>query len=87
LGKREKNNLEGYTIEALKEEFGVEKSLEMIAMLHQKDINVENLGDFLREFYKNNPDIFKVGNGNIKTNYRRLIKIYDWLKYHNKKES
>lgn len=31
--------------------------------------------------------ISEFGNGNIKTNYRRLIKIYDWLKYYNKKES
>lgn len=87
LSKRAKCNLEGYTIESLKNEFGIEKSLEMIAMLSEENINIDELGEFLREYYKNNSDIFKLGNSNTKTNFRRLVKIYDWLKYYNKKES
>lgn len=87
LNKRAKCNLEGYTIESLKNEFGIEKSLEMIAMLSEENINIYELGEFLREYYKNNSDIFKLGNSNTKTNFRRLVKIYDWLKYYNKKES
>lgn len=67
--------------------YGEEKALEYIAMLPKENIDIEKLREFLIAFYNKNNDIFKNGTTNIKTNFRRLIKIFDWLKYYNKKES
>lgn len=67
--------------------YGDEKSLEYIAMIPEDKIEIDKLNDFLKKFYQNNNDIFKTGNSPIKTNYRRLIKIFDWLKYYKLKES
>lgn len=63
------------------------KSLELIPFLQEKNIDVESLGIFLRDYYKNNPDVFSNGKSFDKINLRRLIKIYDWLKYYKAKES
>ncbi|MCT4620583.1 MAG: SIR2 family protein [Marinisporobacter sp.] len=65
----------------------VYKSLELIPLLQKDNIDVEELEDFLRDFYKNNSNIFTDGKGTDKTNFRRLIKIYDWLKSYKTKES
>ncbi|BDR70901.1 hypothetical protein K144313037_23130 [Clostridium tetani] len=67
--------------------YGDEKSLEYIAMMPEDKIEIDKLNNFLKEFYQNNSDIFKNGKSSIKTNYRRLIKIFDWLKYYKEKES
>lgn len=64
-----------------------DKSLELIPLLQKDSINVEKLGEFLREYYKSNNNIFIDGKNSDKTNFRRLIKIYDWLKYYKDKES
>lgn len=64
-----------------------DKSLELIPFLEKDNIDVEILGNFLKEFYKKNTNIFVDGKGSDKTNFRRLIKIYDWLKYYKEKES
>lgn len=63
------------------------KSMELIPFLRKENIDVEKLGDFLRDFYKNNSNIFVDGKSTDKINFRRLIKIYDWLKYYKNKES
>ncbi|MHC6180936.1 SIR2 family protein [Clostridium sp. JNZ X4-2] len=63
------------------------KSLWLISFLQEENIDIESLGNFLRDYYKNNPDIFSNGASTDKTNFRRLIKIYDWLKYSKIKES
>lgn len=58
------------------------KSLGIIPFLQQENIDVELLGDFLRSYYKLNPHIFSNGKSTDKTNFRRLVRIYDWLKYY-----
>lgn len=88
ISKREKmSELKDKDIDSVINEFGEEKALEYITMLPKERIDVEKLNQFLVDFYQKNTDIFKNGTTNMKTNFRRLIKIFDWLKYYNKKES
>lgn len=61
----------------------ISKSLCLIPFLQPENIDVAVLGDFLREFYQNNPNIMSGQSSPDKTNFRRLVKIYDWLKYYN----
>lgn len=88
ISKREKmKELVDKNIDEIIDLYGKEKALEYIAMLPKEKINIERLNKFLIEFYRDNLDIFKSGSTNTKTNFRRLIKIFDWLKYYDKKES
>ncbi len=88
ISKREKmTEFKDKEIDDIINLYGEEKALEYIAMLSEERINVDRLNKFLISFYGKNNDIFKNGTTNMKTNFRRLIKIFDWLKYHNKKES
>jgi len=75
------------TIEHVIEHNLPDKSLELIPLLEEQNIDAEKLGEFLREYYKSNNNIFIDGKNSDKTNFRRLIKIYDWLKYYKNKES
>ena len=45
-------------------------------------IKYPQLGELLKKYYNDNPNIFKDGKPNLKTNFRRFVKIYDWLKYY-----
>lgn len=61
------------------------KVLELIPFLKKDNINIEDLGEFLREYFINNPNIFEEKNS---SNFRRAVKLYDWLKFYDKgKES
>lgn len=58
------------------------KVMDLIAYLNEEDIDLQELEGFLLDFMKQQPDIFKTPeNSPLKTNFRRLIRIYDWLKY------
>ncbi|MCB2291017.1 SIR2 family protein [Clostridium sp. CS001] len=61
------------------------KSLSIIPLIPEANIVLKDLEEFLRSVYTDNPDIFLNGQPSDKTNFRRLIKIYDWLEYHKKK--
>lgn len=55
-------------------------------MLDDKSIQLDNLEEILRETFSDNKDILGSSNTNktLKTNLRRAIKMYDWLKFSNK---
>ena len=61
------------------------RALEYIACLCEDEIDIEQLQLFLHKFLTENPEILSktVTNQTIKTNLRRLIRILDFLKYHN----
>lgn len=67
---------------SLRDDF--DKNLLMyLAYLKEDEIIVEDLEDFLKKYFALHPDILsKEFDQSIKTNIRRLIRIYDWLKYH-----
>lgn len=61
------------------------RALEYIACLCEDEIDIEQLQLFLHKFLTENPEILSktFTNQTIKTNLRRLIRILDFLKYHN----
>lgn len=60
------------------------RALEYIAYLYESEINVDDLGIFLTHYLTSFPETLskEFSNSQIKTNLRRLIRIYDFLKYH-----
>lgn len=60
----------------------VEKVNMEICFLPEKNITANSLYDHLKKIIENNPNIFsKTTKSSFKTGFRRLIRIYDWLKY------
>lgn len=61
------------------------KTLMYIALLGPDNLNVNELYDFLLDFYKKKIET-NLAEPPIRSEFRRLIRIYDWLKYSNKKQ-
>jgi hypothetical protein len=59
----------------------VEKIIERIPLLPDEALTKEVLGNYLRSYLKRNPEALKSPSISLKTNLKRVIKIYDWLKY------
>jgi len=64
-----------------------ERKAELFTNLTTLEDNVEALGEYLKEYLTNHPDVLRTGNPNLKTDLRRLIKIYDWLVYGKRKDA
>jgi hypothetical protein len=47
--------------------------------LDEKEIKLDELNHFLEVTFKQNPNILE--NKKVATNFRRVVKIFDWLKY------
>ena len=63
------------------EKDSLEKATRLIAHLPEKDINVEELEIVLNEIFENDINILQDSKPAIRTNIRRLIMIYDYLKW------
>jgi hypothetical protein len=61
-----------------------EKKTRLIAHLEKSEINVSDLECMLRDIFCENPNILVTAQSAEKTNLRRLIRVYDYLKYGNK---
>lgn len=59
------------------------QTLYYMQFLREDEIVVEDLERFLIDFYEENPEILKLdySDSNAKSNFKRLIRIFDWLKY------
>ena len=68
-----------------KEDF-LEKRTRLIAYLTKDQIDVDELETVLRELFNANKNILQEETPLVKTNIRRLIMIYDYLKWGKKKE-
>jgi hypothetical protein len=66
-----------------------EKRLRLIAHLEQHEINISALENILKELFMENAAILEDVNTNSieKSNLRRLIRVYDLLKYRNNEKS
>lgn len=53
----------------------------LISHLTEDKIDVQELEDTLKEMFLSNPDILERANASTRTNIRRLIRIYDYLKW------
>ena len=71
------------TISELIDKYDDLRCLEYIPLLDLENIDIYELKEFLVEFMTNRPDFLDTDIKSIhKTNFRRVIKIYDWIKYY-----
>jgi hypothetical protein len=75
--------------EALYEGNNLAKALDCFPMLDARSIQLDKLEIILKKIFSNNKDILGASNTNqtLKTNLRRIIKMYDWLKFSNKEKA
>lgn len=59
----------------------LERATDLIAHLHEKDIDVNELESVLKEIFENDVNVLRDSKSSIRTNIRRLIRIYDYLKW------
>ena len=72
------NQISGKTVNDIINSHKEEKSLYKLALMEENNINVDDLQNFLKEYYTNHKDVFS---SKYASDFRRLIRIYDWLKY------
>lgn len=86
--KKGRKNLKYSSInEICESEFSsLERATRLIACLNQKNIDISDLEIVLKKIFENNKDILDSGSPALKTNIRRLIRIYDYLKWGKIKE-
>lgn len=81
---RDKKAHRNETIASLVKTMPIAKLLQSLPDLREENINVTELYDLLNDFLAKNPSILSSGNPGLKTDLKRAIRIYDWLKYHQK---
>lgn len=59
----------------------LEKKTRLMAHLYEEEINVDELEKVLNDIFDGNKDVLDCATTSEKTNIRRLIRIYDYLKY------
>lgn len=64
----------------LQENTDLERQMQYIAYLTEEQIDLNELEDFLKSIFLNDLDILKSTKQTLRTNLRRLIRIYDFLK-------
>lgn len=64
-----------------KEKGNLPRATSLMAHLPGNQINVDDLGKLLKKLFNDNREILETSSSNLKTNIRRLIRIYDCLKY------
>lgn len=62
-----------------------EKIMERIPLLCDEGLSLAALEDYLLNFLGKNNGVLQSGTQSLKTNLKRVIKIYDWLKYQKEK--
>lgn len=58
----------------------IHKECLLISYLDEEKIDLDKLEDYLRNIFESDPDILISGSNETKTNLRRLIRIFDYLK-------
>jgi len=84
LKRREQNTAEEQSIKELVERYGEDQALNLIVLLQPSTIQLKELELFLRNYLNNNVGI--LSGDKPTTELKRLIKIYDWMKYGKEKE-
>ena len=62
------------------------RATDLIAHLTEDAIDVDALEEVLAEIFADNPDVLSKGTQCERTNIRRLIRVYDYLKWGKSKE-
>lgn len=86
LNRYLKKNQLDTTIKILRKNYNDLYCSKLIARIKEENMNVNDLYEYLKSIFNNYPDILSPtnNNNNQKSDIRRLIKIYDWLKYYKK---
>ena len=63
------------------EKFSTSKALRLIAYLEEKQMDVHELEDVLKEIFEKDVNTLQNVETNERSNIRRLIRIYDYLKW------
>lgn len=70
------------TLSNLLSKFPDGKCLQVLPHLKDENIDIEDLHAFLSRILTDNPSALTSGEPAFKTDLKRAIRIYDWLKYH-----
>ena len=81
--KKYRHKMHGQSVESIwnNSNFKLEKKTRLIASLNKEDINVNDLEKILKVMYSQNPEFMSELELQEKSGIRRLIRIYDCLKY------
>ncbi len=79
---RERHYCRQETISSLCDKLSDGKCLQVLPHLKEENINVDELHSFLVRILKANPSALSTGGQAFKTDLKRAIRLYDWLKYH-----
>lgn len=79
---REKHACRHETITSMCGKLSDAKCLQSLPHLKAENIDVEGLHTFLVRILTANPSALSTGEQGFKTDLKRAIRIYDWLKYH-----
>lgn len=63
------------------EKHNQKKAVRLLGFIPYEKVDVEELGQILKEIFENDPDYISDAEGTNKSNIRKLIRIYDFLKY------
>ena len=63
------------------EKFSTSKALRLIAHLEEKQMDVQELEDVLKEIFEGDVNVLQNVGSNERSDIRRLIRIYDYLKW------
>ncbi len=82
LRRREflKGSLKERSVQEISNTYTFEKSLEFICYLQEKEMDLTELEEFLQKNSKNIEQLLQTPT--VSSNFRRIVKIYDWLKYY-----
>ncbi len=81
IRKKETFKLEERSVSGIALKYELEKSLEYICLLEEEEIDLTELQEFLADVYRKIPNVLQIKKGQVSTNFRRVVKIYDWLMY------
>lgn len=68
------------------EKESMERAVRLIPYLTEDQFDVDELEQVLKEIFMNDIDILKNVSANVRSDIRRLIRIYDYLKWGKVKE-
>ena len=81
--RRQSLNLGEFTIKDLRKKYDDMRCLEYIPLLNKDKIDIEELSEFLQYILREYPNLLSTeGKQSDRTNLKRLIRIYDWIKYY-----
>lgn len=81
---RNTRKIKNRTVQNIWSEYPFDKAIVLIAYLNENEINIDDLENILKEIFNKSPKIFDNLQQNTKSDLRRIIRIYDYLKYNNR---